>query len=96
MKKTSLPVKLRKSLKAEALEWEEKARKETERDVRNEMKRAEFFDVPRPPRKPVSVRLDLWDISLLKRFARRQGVSYSQLVAQWLHERLEKECEAKH
>ena len=96
MNKTRLPEKLRRSLKTEALEWEEKARKETEPGVSKEMESAEFFNVPRPPRQPVSVRLNLMDISLLKRFARRRGIPYSQLIAQWLHERLKTEYGSKH
>jgi len=95
MNKTSLPEKLRKSLKTEALEWEKKARRETDEEDGKRMESAEFFSVPRPPRRPVSVRLDLGDISLLKRYARRRGIPYSQLISQWLHERLKSEYDSR-
>ena len=91
MNNTGLPEKLRKSLKTEALEWEKEARRETDGEVGGRLEKAELFSVPRPPRRPVSVRLDPGDISLLKRYARRRGVSYSQLISQWLHERLKSE-----
>lgn len=96
MKETRLPEKLRSSLAAEALEWDEKVRRETEKSASKEIESSEIFNVPRPPRQPVSVRLDLRDISLLKRFSRRRGIPYSQLIAQWLHERVETECRSKH
>ena len=96
MKKTILPETLRRSLAAEALEWDEKARMETENSVCKEVESAEIFDVRRPARQPVSVRLDLRDITLLKRFSRRRGIPYSQLIAQWLHERVETECRSEH
>ncbi len=96
MKKTRLPEKLRRSLAAEALEWDEKARMETEDSVCKDIENAEIFNITRPPRQPVSVRLDLRDISLLKRFSRRRGIPYSQLIAQWLHERVETECRSEH
>jgi len=35
--------------------------------------------------------MDPFDISMIKRFARKKGVPYSQLMAMWLHERMEKE-----
>ena len=91
MNKTGLPEKLRKSLKTEALEWERNARQETNEEISERMDSAENFKVSRPPRQPVSVRLDIGDISLLKRTARRRGISYSQLIAQWLHERIKSE-----
>lgn len=95
MNKTRLPEKLKKSLKTEALEWEKRAWKETEEAVSKRMESAEYFNVLRPPRRPVSVRLNIGDISLLKRSARRRGVSYSQLISQWLHERLKIEYGSK-
>ncbi len=93
---TRLPEKLRKSLNTEALEWEEKSRWETEESVSKDMERAEVFNIPRPPRQPVSVRMDIRDISLLKRLSRRRGITYSQLIVQWLHERLDAEYRAEH
>ena len=88
MKKSKVPKKLREKLKNEAGEWERLAREESAVDVAQSLKSAEMFDVPRPPREPISVRLDPRDVSLLKRFARRKGITYSQLIAQWLHERI--------
>jgi len=54
---------------------------------------AEPFKIPRPARQPVSVRLDPFDISMLKRFARKKWVPQTQLMATWLHERIEQEKE---
>jgi predicted DNA binding CopG/RHH family protein len=96
MKETKLPEKLRRSLAVEALEWDEKARMETENSACKEIENAEIFNVTRPPRRPVSVRLDLREITLLKRFSRRRGIPYFQLIAQWLHERVETECRSEH
>ncbi len=42
---------------------------------------AEPFKIPRPARQPFSVRLDPFDISMLKRFARKKGVPQTQLMA---------------
>ena len=92
----SLPEKMRKDLEVEALEWEENARRETEEAISKEIEGSELFSVPRPPRRPVSVRLDIRDISLLKRLSRRRGITYSQLIVQWLHERLDAEYRAEH
>lgn len=44
-----------------------------------------------PSRRPVSVRLDPFDISMLKRIARRKGIPFTQLMSMWLHERIEQE-----
>lgn len=86
-----VPKPIRDSLKKEAKEWEAFVRKETPGQIEQALKNAEPFQVSRPPRQPVSVRIDPYDISWLKRFARRIGIPYSQLIGMWLHERIEKE-----
>lgn len=54
---------------------------------------AEPFKIPRPARKPVSIRLDPFDISMVRRLARKKGIPHTQLMAAWLHERIEQEEE---
>ena len=53
--------------------------------------KAESFKAPRPARQPVSLRLDPYDISMIKRLARKKGVPNTQLMALWLHEKVEHE-----
>jgi hypothetical protein len=55
------------------------------------LEEADAFAATRPPREPVSVRLDPQDIFLLKRLARRRGIAHSQLIALWVHERVVRE-----
>lgn len=86
-----LPKKLRNDLKKEAREWEVAIAGETPEQTRRLLSRAEKLEVPRPPRQPVSIRLDAFDVSMIKRLARRKGVPYTQLIALWLHERIERE-----
>lgn len=88
---SSLPNKLLKHLKKEAGEWDGAVASETPEAVQRLLDEAEPFKVPRPPRQPVSLRLDPFDISMLKRIARKKGIPYTQLVATWLHERIEQE-----
>ena len=57
------------------------------------MNEAELFIASRPPRQPLSVRMDPFDISMIKRLARKKGLPHTQLMAMWLHERVEKEKE---
>jgi len=52
---------------------------------------AEPFRVPRPARVPVSLRMDPFDISIIKRLARKKGIPHTQLMAMWLRERIERE-----
>jgi hypothetical protein len=40
---------------------------------------------------PVSIRLDPFDIAMVRRIARRKGILHTQLMATWLHERIERE-----
>ncbi len=86
-----LPKKLRNDLKKEAREWEAAIARETPEQTRRLLSSAEKFDVPRPARQPVSIRLDPFDVSMIKRLARRKGVPYTQLMTLWLHERIEQE-----
>jgi len=86
-----LPKKLRNDLKKEARECEAAIARETPEQTRRLLSRAEKFEVPRPSRQPVSIRLDAFDVSMIKRLARRKGVPYTQLIALWLHERIERE-----
>lgn len=88
---SSLPNKLGKHHKKEAGEWDAGVATETPEAVQRLLDEAEPFEVPRPPRQPVSLRLDPFDISILKRIARKKGIPYTQLVATWLHERIEQE-----
>jgi len=67
--------------------------RESQKHVSIELGRAEVFKVSRPAREPVSVRLDPQDILLAKRLARPKGTPHSQLLAQWLHERVVQETQ---
>lgn len=91
---SKVPKEIREALKKEAYEWEDAARKETAEQIEETLEGAELFKATRLPRRPVSVRLDPRDISMLKRVARRKGIPYSQLVAIWVHERIEEERRA--
>ncbi|MBA4393666.1 MAG: hypothetical protein C0407_08955 [Desulfobacca sp.] len=55
------------------------------------MEQAEPFMAQRPAKQPVSLRVDPFDLSMAKRIARRKGIPFSQLMAIWLHERIEQE-----
>ncbi len=89
-----LPKKIRKGLQEEAFEWDGAIADESPEQVQKLLDKTEPFKVPRLPRQPVSLRLDPFDISLLKRIARKKGIPYTQLVAIWLHERIEQEKKA--
>jgi len=91
MKISRLPDKIVQRLRKEAITWDRARSRESARSVTAELEKAEVFRVLRPPREPVSVRLDPQDIFLLKRLARRQGIPHSQLIAQWVHERVVRE-----
>ena len=85
--------KIRNNLKGEAKEWDVTIAGESPEQVQKLLDKAQVFKVPRPPRHPVSLRLDPFDISLVKRLARKKGIPHTQLMAIWLHERIEKEKE---
>ena len=89
-----LPKRIAKSLLKEAREWDKAIAKETSEQVEELLNEAEVFRVSRPPRQPVSLRLDPFDLSMVKRIARKKGIPHTQLIALWLHERIEREKRA--
>jgi len=95
MKASRLPEKIIQRLRKEAAAWDREAARESEGNVTAQLEKAEFFKLSRPAREPVSVRLDPQDVFLLKRLARRQGIPYSQLLAQWVHERVVRETQRR-
>ena len=86
-----LPKKTRNSLQKEAIKWDAAISGESPEQIQKLLNDAEPFKVPRPARQPVSLRMDPFDISMIKRLAREKGVPYTQLMAMWLRERIEKE-----
>ncbi len=86
-----LPKKTRNSLRKEAMKWDADISEESPDQVQELLNEAEPFKVPRPARQPVSVRIDPFDLSMIKRLARKKGVPHTQLMAMWLRERIEKE-----
>ncbi len=88
---TRLPKEIRNSLIEEAKEWDTTVAREPVKEVQKLLDEAEPFEVPRPARQPVSLRLDPNDISMIKRLARKKGVPHTQLMAIWLHEKIEQE-----
>ncbi len=95
MKTSRLPDKIIRRLRKEAVTWDRAMVRKSEGRVIAQLEKAEVFRLSRPPREPVSVRLDPQDIFLLKPLARRKGIPYSQLLAQWVHERVVKEIECR-
>jgi len=89
-----LPKEIRNNLKEEAKEWDITIAGESLEQVQNLLDEAETFKVPRPARHPVSLRLDPFDIFLVKRLARKKGIPHTQLMAIWLYERIDQEKEA--
>jgi len=88
---SKLPAKLRNRLKKEALAWDVSLSEERPEEVEKLFERAELFQANRPPRQPVSIRVDPFDLSLAKRIARRKGIPFTQLMSMWLHEKIEQE-----
>ena len=86
-----LPKKIAQKLLEEAREWDTTVDKEHPHKVEQLLGKADFFKASRPPRRPVSLRLDPLYLSLTKRLARKKGIPHTQLMALWLHERIEKE-----
>ena len=86
-----LPKKTRNSLQKEAIKWDATISGESPEQIQKLLNDAEPFKVPRPARQPVSLRMDPFDISMIKRLAREKGVPHTQLMAMWLRERIEKE-----
>ncbi len=86
-----LPKKTRNSLQKEAIKWDTAISGESPEQIQELLNDAEAFEVPRPARQPVSLRMDPFDISMIKRLARKKGLPHTQLMAMWLRERIEKE-----
>ena len=86
-----LPRKTRNRLQKEAIQWDTAISGESSEEIQELLNNAETFRVPRPARQPVSLRMDPFDISIIKRLARKKGVPHSQLMAMWLRERIESE-----
>ena len=94
MKRPSrLPAAIVRRLKREAEEWDSRASSERPKDLLDQIARADVFHVRRPAREPVSVRLDPGDVFLLRRIARQKGIPHSQLLSQWVHERVAQEVD---
>ncbi len=89
-----LPKRIRNHLKKEATEWDNTIAEESPGYVEKLLDKAALFKIPRPARQPVSIRMDPFDISMVKRLARKKGIPPSQLMAAWLHERIEQEKDA--
>ena len=88
---SKLPEKIRKRLKEEAQIWDTSIANEKPEKVEKLLDRAEPFMATRPPRQPVSLRVDPFDLSMAKRIARRKGIPFTQLMSMWLHEKIEQE-----
>jgi len=88
---SKLPKTIRTALKKEARDWESSIAKESPTKVEQLLEHAEPFEISRPPRQPVSLRVDPFDLAMLKRLARQRGLPHTQLMAMWLHERIERE-----
>ncbi len=86
-----LPKRIKMGLKREAQAWDSSSAQEKPEEVSRLLDKAEFFVARRPPRQPVSVRLDPFDLALLKRIARNKGLPFTQLMSMWLHEKVEEE-----
>jgi len=88
---SKLPKEMRDKIREEAKEWDTAIAGQSVEDVHKQLSEAELFKAQRPPRQPISLRLDPFDISMTKRLARKKGVPHTQLMAMWLRERIEKE-----
>jgi len=86
-----IPQKIRKKLKSEAKLWDASIPQEKPEEVAKLIEKADLFVAYRPPRQPVSIRLDPFDLALLKRIARNKGIPFTQLMSMWLHEKVEQE-----
>ena len=85
------PKRLKMGLKKEAHSWDSSISQEKPEEVSGLLGKAQLFVAARPPRQPVSVRLDPFDLALLKRIARNKGLPFTQLMSMWLHEKVEQE-----
>ncbi len=91
---SKLPLRIRVKLKKEARAWDSSVGGKKGEEISQLIDKAELFIAQRPPRQPVSVRLDPFDLAMLKRLARRKGIPFTQLMSMWLHEKIEEEKEA--
>ncbi len=89
---SKLPARIRNRLKKEAYAWDASIAAEAPQKVRGLLDQAEPFIATRPPRQPVSLRIDPFDLSMAKRIARRKGIPFTQLMSMWLHEKIEQEA----
>jgi hypothetical protein len=85
------PKKIIHRINEEAADWNAAIAEEEPADVAQMLERDEPFEASRPPRQPVSVRMDPFDLALLKRLVRKKGLPHTQLMAMWLHERIQQE-----
>lgn len=88
---SKLPATVLKELNEEAKKLDKEISSETPQKTEQLLSKAEVFKAARPPREPVSIRIDPYDISMIKRLARKKGLPHTQLMAMWLHERVEEE-----
>lgn len=88
---SKLPARIRNRLKKEAHAWDASIAAQTPQKVRDLLDQAEPWVAARPPREPVSLRIDPFDLSMAKRIARRKGIPFTQLMSMWLHEKIEQE-----
>jgi hypothetical protein len=86
-----LPKNISRELLSEARQWDAAVQQEQPEKTKQLLEEADVFKASRPPRQPVSIRLDPLDISMTKRLARRKGIPHSQLMALWIHERIDRE-----
>jgi predicted DNA binding CopG/RHH family protein len=88
---SKLSENIRKRLKKEARLWDDSIADEKPEKIQKLLQQAEPFVAIRPPRRPVSLRIDPFDLSILKRIARRKGIPFTQLISMWLHEKIKQE-----
>jgi len=88
---SKLPKKIKNKLAKEAQEWDSVIVQDKSEKVEKLLDQAELFRAQRPPRQPVSLRVDPFDLSMIKRIAHRKGIPFTQLMAMWLHEKIERE-----
>ena len=88
---SKLPEKIRKKLKGEARSWDASIADEKPEKIQEILEKAETFFATRLPRQPISLRIDPFDLSMLKRIARHKGIPFTQLMSMWLHEKIEQE-----
>jgi predicted DNA binding CopG/RHH family protein len=88
---SQIPKGIKRGLTKEAHEWDKLIEEENLDQAERALNEAEPFKALRPARQPVSIRLDPFDISMIKRIAREKGVPHTTLMAAWLHEKVENE-----